>query len=171
MAKNLILYYSRAGENYVNGSVQNIEKGNTEIVAEIMADVIDADLFKVETIRTYDASYMKCIEEAHQELSQNARPELKRYLESIDAYDNIVVAGPCWWGTYPMAIFTQLDRLDFTGKNVYPVMTHEGSGLAGAAQALKEHCVGANIKEGLAIHGAQASKSLPAIEQWAQQIR
>jgi len=36
MAKNLIIYYSRTGENYWNGSVKNISKGNTEIVAEFI---------------------------------------------------------------------------------------------------------------------------------------
>lgn len=30
MAKNLIIYYSRKGENYVNGSIKNLAKGNTE---------------------------------------------------------------------------------------------------------------------------------------------
>ncbi len=42
--------------------------------------------------------------------------ELKQYLDDISDYDN--VAGPCWWGTYPMAVFSQLERLDFTGKRV-----------------------------------------------------
>lgn len=31
MAKNLIIYYSRKGQNYVNGSVKNLAKGNTEV--------------------------------------------------------------------------------------------------------------------------------------------
>ena len=31
MAKNLIIYYSRKGENYVNGSIVDLKKGNTEI--------------------------------------------------------------------------------------------------------------------------------------------
>ena len=34
MAKNLIIYYSRKGENYFGGSIRSIDKGNTEIVAE-----------------------------------------------------------------------------------------------------------------------------------------
>ena len=34
--KNLIIYYSRKGENYVGGSIQNLEKGNTEIAAEFI---------------------------------------------------------------------------------------------------------------------------------------
>ena len=39
MAKNLIIYYSRKGENYWNGSIKNIAKGNTEI--EKIDPVID----------------------------------------------------------------------------------------------------------------------------------
>ena len=33
MSKNLVLYYSRKGENYVNGGIRNLAKGNTKIVA------------------------------------------------------------------------------------------------------------------------------------------
>lgn len=35
-----------------------------------------------------------CIDEAKQELCENARPELKRYPESLDAYDTIFVGFP-----------------------------------------------------------------------------
>ena len=49
MAKNLILYYSRKGENYWNGSIRNLAKGNTEIVAEFIQKAIGGDLFEVET--------------------------------------------------------------------------------------------------------------------------
>ena len=95
----LVIYYSRKGENYWNGSIKSITKGNTEIVAEFIRDAVGADLFEVDTVKEYDKSYMTCIEEAKAELSQNARPELKEYLDDISAYDNIVVAGPFWWGT------------------------------------------------------------------------
>ena len=110
---------------------------------------------------------MTCIEEAKAELKAGARPELKKYLDDIGGYDNIVVAGPCWWGTYPMAVIAQLEMLDFTGRKVFPVMTHEGSGLSGAPDALKKYCRGAEVGEGLAIHGADASESRPEVEAWA----
>ena len=119
--KTLVIYYSRKGENYVNGGLKKIEKGNTETVAEFIRDAVGADLFEVDTVKPYSDSYMTCIEEAKKELHSDARPEIKNTLSDISGYDNIVVAGPCWWGTYPMAIFTQLDALDFTGKNVFPL--------------------------------------------------
>lgn len=168
MAKTLIIYYSRKGENYVNGSIKSLAKGNTEIVAEYIRDAVDGDLFEVETVKPYNTNYTACTEEAKAELHANARPELKAYLSDIAAYDNIVVAGPCWWGTFPCAVFSQLDRLDFAGKKVFPVMTHEGSGLGNSARDLKKLCKGAAIGSDLAIHGADAAKSKGTVTEWAK---
>ena len=168
MAKNLIIYYSRKGQNYWNGSIVDLAKGNTERVAEFVRKAVGADLFEIETVSDYSGDYMTCTEEAQAELRRNARPELKRMLTDIGRYDNIVVAGPCWWGTYPCAVFTQLEALDFTGKKVFPIMTHEGSGLAGAPAALKKYCKGAAVGEGLAIHGADAAKSEAQVASWAK---
>ena len=125
MAKNLIIYYSRKGENYVNGRIVDLKKGNTEICAEFIKEAVGGDLFEIETVNEYSKDYHRCTEEAQQELRENARPELKKYLSDIDDYDNIFVCGPYWWGTYPVAVFTQLERLDFTGKKVMALMTHK----------------------------------------------
>ncbi|MBO4886722.1 MAG: NAD(P)H-dependent oxidoreductase [Firmicutes bacterium] len=168
MGKTLVIYYSRKGMNYVNGAIRDLKKGNTEIVAEYFRDLAGADLFEVDTVNAYSTDYMTCTDEAKQELRKNERPQLKQYLSSIAAYDNIVVAGPCWWGTYPMAVFSQLEKLDFSGKKVFPVMTHEGSGLAGAPAALKKHCKGASVGQGLAIHGADAASSKSIITAYAK---
>lgn len=170
MAKNLIIYYSRKGENYWNGSIKSIGKGNTEIVAEFIQEAVGGDLFEVDTVTPYAADYYACTEEAKQELRAHAPPELKRYLDSIDGYDNIFVCGPCWWGTFPMAMFTQLEKLDFSGKKVMAVMTHEGSGLGSCEHDLKKICAGAVFGKGLAVHGADAAKSESTVAAWAQKI-
>ena len=168
MSKNLIIYYSRKGQNNINGSIKELKKGNTEIVAEFIQKAVGGDLFQIETVKEYSADYMTCTEEAQEELRQKARPELKRYLEDISAYDNVFVCGPCWWGTYPMAVLTQLERLDFTGKKVFAVMTHEGSGQGGSEKTLKQSCKGATVGRGIAIHGADAAKSEAAVAAWAK---
>ena len=168
MAKNLIIYYSRKGENYWNGSIKNLEKGNTEIVAEFIQKAVGGDLFEIDTVKTYAADYYACIDDAKEELRSNARPELKKYLDSIDGYDNIFVCGPCWWGTFPCAIFTQLERLDWKGKKVMAVMTHEGSGLGSCERDLKKICAGAVFGKGLAVHGAEASGSESTVAAWAK---
>ena len=78
------------------------------------------------------------------------------------------VCGPCWWGTFPMALLTQLEKLDFTGKKVIAVMTHEGSGLGSSERTLKASCKGATIGRGLAVHGADAAKSEATVAAWAK---
>ena len=168
MAKNLIIYYSRKGENYWNGGIKNIAKGNTEIVAEFIQKAVGGDLFQIETVKEYAADYYACIDEAKKELREQARPELKNYLDSIADYDNIFICGPCWWGTFPMAVFTQLEKLDFAGKKVMAVMTHEGSGLGSCERDLKKICKGASFGKGLAVHGADAAKSESTVAAWAK---
>ena len=101
-------------------------------------------------------------------LEQGARPALKNSLRSIAAYDNIFICGPCWWGTYPCAVFSQIERLDFAGKRVFPVMTHEGSGLGRGVRDLQRLCNGASFGEGLAVVGSRAAQSAQAIADWAR---
>ena len=169
MARNLIIYYSRKGENYVNGNIEKLAKGNTEICAEYIQKAVGGDLFEIETVTEYGESYRACVEEAKKEWQENARPELKTYLKDIAAYDNIYVCGPCWCGTYPMAVFSLIESLNFQGKNVMPLMTHEGSGLGRSMQDINRICKGAVIKTGLAVHGADASKSEQAVTKWAKE--
>jgi flavodoxin len=168
MSKNLIIYYSRKGQNYVNGSIVDLKKGNTELAAEFIQKAVGGDLFEVETVRPYSGDYTACTEEAKAELRAQARTELKKYLDSLDGYENIFVCGPCWWGTFPMAVLTQLEKLDYTGKKVFAVMTHEGSGLGGSERTLKQSCKGATIGRGLAVHGADAAKSEATVAAWAR---
>ncbi|MBR1779336.1 MAG: NAD(P)H-dependent oxidoreductase [Clostridia bacterium] len=170
MAKNLIIYYSRAGENYVNGAIKSLSKGNTEYVVEFIQKAVGGDLFRVETAKEYANDYYKCTDEAKEELNNQARPELKEYLDNIDEYDNVFVCGPCWWGTYPMAIFTQLEKLNWSGKKVMAVMTHEGSGLGNSEHDLKKICTGAMFGKGLAIHGADAPSSESTVVAWAKDV-
>ena len=168
MAKNLIIYYSRKGQNYVNGNIVDLKKGNTEICAEFIQKAVGGDLFEIETVNDYSKDYHECTEEAQQELRENARPKLKRYLSGIEDYDNIFLCGPCWWGTYPVAVFTQLEKLDFTGKKVMALMTHEGSGLGKSERDLRKICKGAAFGSGIAVHGADAMKSERAVADWAE---
>ncbi len=168
MSKNLIIYYSRKGQNYVNGSIVDLKKGNTELAAEFIQKAVGGDLFEVETVKPYSADYMTCTEEAKAELRSQARPELKRYLDSLNGYENVFVCGPCWWGTYPMAVLSLLERLDWTGKKVLPLMTHEGSGLGTCERDLKDICAGAVFGKGLAVHGADAARSESAVAAWAK---
>ena len=168
MSKNLIIYYSRKGENYWSGGLRDLPKGNTEIVAEFIQKAVGGDLFEIETVRKYSESYMTCIEEAKAELRDKARPELKKYIDTIEEYDNVFVCGPCWWGTFPMAVFSQLERLDWSGKKVLAVMTHEGSGLGSCERDLQKICRGASFGKGFSVAGHDAADSESKVAAWAK---
>ena len=165
---NLILYYSRKGENYVNGSIQTLSKGNTERVAEFIQKAVGGELFEVEPTREYSASYMTCIKEAQAEQRANERPAVKKLPESLDGYDTIFIGYPNWWGTMPMFMFTVLDAFDWKGKKIVPFCTNEGSGMGGSEKELKKICRGAVVAPGLSIHGAEAAQSESRVAAWAK---
>ena len=167
--KALVIYFSRADENYFGGAMRYITKGNTEIVAEFIQELTGADLFKVERKIDYAKDYRTCIKEAQDEQRRGELPELKRYLDSVNDYDVIFIGGPIYWGTLPQPMFTQLNGLDFKGKTIMPFSTHEGSGLASIVRDIKQHCSGADVKPGLAIVGSNVKASKPSLERWIKE--
>ena len=170
MSKILIAYYSRAGQNYVNGSIENLKIGNTKRLAEFIHEATQGDLFEIETVKNYPIDYTECTNVAKDELRQKSRPELKNYLDSISEYDTIFLGFPCWWGLPPMAVYTFLEHYDFSGKTIVPFTTHEGSGFGGSISALKNLLPNSKIAEGLSIHGADASKSESQTKSFAKKF-
>lgn len=161
MSKSLIIYFSRADENY---SVGYISKGNTEYIAEFVQELTGADMFKVEPEVPYAADYKTCIEEAKKRIG-NA--PIKEKLTDISGYDTIFVMSPIYWGTYAPEIETALEGVDFTGKRIRVVSTHEGSGLASMPSDVKKMCKGAEVDmKGLAIVGSQAKNSKQKVAEW-----
>ena len=161
MNKNLIIYFSRADENYAVGY---IDKGNTEVVAEYVQKYTDADMFKAEPLIPYAKDYNTCIKEAKERIG-NA--PVKETLKDISAYDTVYIMSPIYWGTYAPELETVLKDLDFTGKTVRVISTHEGSGLGSMISDVKRICKGALVDEnGLAIKGSKAKQSEAAIKSW-----
>ena len=125
MSKTLIVYFSRTGEQY---SVGNITKGNTAIVAEIIAEKTDGDLFEIKVVNdNYPNEYTSLIQFAKKEKQENARPEIIGDV-NIDNYDTVFIGYPNWWAEMPMPVYTFLEKYNLSSKKVYKFCTHEGSG-------------------------------------------
>ena len=169
MAKNLVVFYSRKGENHMPGGIQVLEKGHTAYAAEFIRDAVDADLFEIDTVKPYAENYRACCMEAVAEIKANARPEIKGFVEDISGYENIFVCFPCWCGTAPMCVFTFLEHYDWSGKKIIPLCTNEGSGLANAPKDLERSCPGATVAEGLSVKGHQVKDSQEQIANWAKE--
>lgn len=157
----MIAYFSRADENY---NVGYIKKGNTEIIAEMIAKETQGTLFHIETETSYPADYMECIDLAKNEMNENARPTIQGDAE-VEDYDVIFLGYPNWWGDVPMAVYTFIEKHDWLGKTVIPFCTHEGSGLGSTVSRLKRACQGSTFLSGLAVLGSIAQKSQKSAEQ------
>ena len=166
MAKTLIAFFSRADENYFGGAMRYVKVGNTEIVCDLMKDMVAADVFKIEMAEPYSPVYMTCIEEAKRDLRAKARPELKRWIESVADYDTVILAYPNYWGTMPMAVVTFLEKFDFTGKRILPMCTNEGSGMGASERDIRKYAPGALVEKGLSVTGSRAASSGAEVKRW-----
>jgi len=159
----LVIYFSRTGEQYTVGV---IEKGNTAIVAEMIAEQTGADLFEVLPADDhYPMTYDALTEVARAEQNDNARPAYSGELPDLSGYSTVFIGAPVWWGDWPMIMYTVFENNDFSGKKLIPFSTHEGSGLSGFDDKLKGACPDAEVLKGLAIRGNDAQNAQEEVKE------
>lgn len=169
--KKLVVFFSHTGENY---NVGYIEKGNTHIIADMIAEATGADTFEIVPEKGYPKdSYNDCIEIAKEELQSDARPAVKGDV-NVEDYDIIFIGYPNWWGNPPMCVYTFIEKHDWNGKTVIPFITHEGSGMGGTDRKIAAACKGANTLtgKGLAVQGKVAQENQASaqksVERWLE---
>lgn len=112
-SKKLVAFFSHTGENY---NVGFIEKGNTSILADMIADATGAEMFEIVPEKEYPKDdYNDCIDVAKREKQANARPTIKGDV-NVEDYDVIFLGYPNWWGEMPMCVYTFLDKHNWSGK-------------------------------------------------------
>ena len=159
--KILVVYFSRTGEEY---NVGTITKGNTAIIAEMIAQKTGADTFEVKAATPYPDNYQACTELAKRELEANARPAFAKNIDNLAQYDTVFIGYPIWWGAVPRVMMTFLESNDFSGKTIIPFCTHGGSGLAGTEREVADACPNAKVLQGLAISGRTAQNDSAAAQ-------
>lgn len=163
--KSIIIYFSRADENYFGGAMKYVEKGNTEVIAEYIKDITGGDMFKVEPLEEYSEDYMTCIEEAKVRTKTHNAP-IKEIVPDLSSYEVIYIGSPVYWGGMPEEMFTALKGLNYSGKIIRPFVTHEGSGLSSIPSQLESICIGAIVESGIAITGSTVNSARNKIENW-----
>ena len=164
-SKAIIIFFSRAGENY---NVGTVDVGNTEMIVNYLKQVTNITSFKINPETDYPTNYQEMVTLAQNEKSSNARPSIKDPLTDISNYDTILLGYPIWHGNLPNIVMTQLEMLDFEGKTIYPFNTHEGSGLGKSISDIKNSAPKADVKDGFALRGTDARKedSHESIRNW-----
>lgn len=169
MKKGLVAYYSRKGQNYVNGKIVELAVGNTAVIAKKIQELTGNDLFEIDTMKQYPINYMETTRVAKNELNADARPELTNTIDNMDEYDTIYLGYPNWWGTFPMAVFTFLESYDFSGKTIIPFCTHEGSGMGGLSD-IQLLCPESKVDRGIAIKGSAVHGADSTIKNWIEKL-
>ena len=164
--RTLVVYFSRTGEQYTVGV---IDKGNTAIVAEMIAEKTGADLFEVLPVDDhYPMTYKELTDVAKQEQNDKARPEYAGELPDLSQYDTVFIGAPVWWGDWPLILYTVFENNDFSGKKLVPFSTHEGSGLSGFDKKLASACPDAEVLKGLAVRGNDAQNRQDSVRETVQ---
>lgn len=178
----LVVYLSRAGENYNVGIHREgsasaayagyIEKGNTAMMAAAIAELTGGDLFEITTVTPYPEDYTSMLRLAQEEIDTDARPILSANVENMADYGVVFIGYPIWHGRMPQAIYTFIESHDLTGKTVIPFNTHEGSGQSGTQRVIENALPDSTVLQGLAIQGKVAQedkdRTRALIEPWLE---
>jgi flavodoxin len=136
----LVVYYSATG--------------NTEEVANIIAETTGGDLFELEPADPYTDEDLNYSDD-NSRVSQEHEDESLRDVELVsttadnwDSYDTVFIGYPIWWGIAAWPVDTFVENNDFTGKTVIPFCTSASSGMGESGQLLADLAGTGNWKEG-----------------------
>jgi flavodoxin len=164
----LLVYFSRAGENYWNGGRRDLEVGNTAVLATKIVERLGCDVYEIQAADPYPEDYDETVARNVREQDEDARPEIAQPLPDVAGYDTIILASPIWNVRPPMIMSTFAEAVDLAGKTILPVTTHAMSGLGRAPEVYRDLAPGATIGEGLAIRGERAAEpeTDAELDQW-----
>ena len=114
--------------------VDGVVYGNTQYVAMLMAERLDAALFRIETAEDLPLDHDTLIDRAVRWQDADARPDLKALVSDLGDYDTIIVGYPIWEYDMPMPLYTFFEQHDFSGKTVFLFTTHDVSRLSGTLE-------------------------------------
>lgn len=128
--KTLVVYFSATG--------------NTERVAEMIAEATGGDLFELEPADPYTDEDLNYNDDNSRVSQEHADESLRNVelvsttVEGFDEYENIFVGYPVWWGIAAWPVNTFIEANDFTGKKVIPFCTSASYGLGESGELLAE---------------------------------
>lgn len=128
--------------------------GNTEGVANIIAEELDGDLFEIEPLDPYTADDLDWTDD-------NARVTLEHEDESLrdvelvtttpsnwDNYDTVFIGYPIWWGIAAWPVSSFVSENNFDEKTVIPFCTSASSSLGESGELLEDAVGSGTWQEG-----------------------
>ena len=137
----LVVYYSATG--------------NTEGVANTIADITGGDLFELEPVEPYtdeDLNYSdenSRVSREHEDESLQNVELTSTTVDNWDSYDTVFIGYPIWWGEAAWPVDSFVENNDFTGKTVIPFATSASSGIGESGQLLADMAGTGDWQEGM----------------------
>lgn len=157
--KTLVVYYSATG--------------NTEQVANYIANITGGDLFELEPVEPYTSDDLDWTND-NSRVSQEYYDESLRDVELVadtvenwDSYDTIFIGYPIWWGIAAWPTDGFVEANDFTGKTVIPFCTSASSGLGESGELLSELAGTGDWQEGMRF---RSSASEADVQEWLDSL-
>ena len=155
----LVVYYSATG--------------NTEQVANYIADITGGDLFELELVEPYTSDDLDWTDD-NSRVSQEYYDESLRDVELVadtvenwDSYDTVFIGYPIWWGIAAWPTDGFVEANDFTGKTVIPFCTSSSSGLGESGELLAELAGTGDWQEGMRF---RSSASEADVQEWIDSL-
>lgn len=141
--------------------------GNTNQVAEKIAEGTGADLYEIIPVDPYTAADLDYHDDKSRSTIEmndiSVRPEIAGPQVDMESYDTVYIGYPIWWGEAPRILDTFVESYDFDGKKVVPFCTSGGSGVGSSDDRLKELAGSGTWTEGRKL---SPSDSLESIMDW-----
>lgn len=149
--------------------------GNTEKVAEQLADACGADIERIETVEPYPDDYDETVEQGHREVNEGFEPQVEPLEHDMADYDVIAVGTPTWWYTMAPAVKTLLSENDLSGKTVVPLMTN-GGWPGSVIDDIEDACAGATFGPSMEIqfdsNGGDIQRTPQRdVDAWIEKVR
>ena len=147
--------------------------GNTERVANAIAEAAGGDLFEITPAEPYTDDDLDWTDEGSRVVFEYENPEerdteLVTYTpEGWDDYDVVFIGYPIWWYDAAWPVDGFVAENDFTGKTVIPFCTSSSSGLGESGQRLAELAGTGNWQEGQRFRGSASQEDVAA---WVESL-
>lgn len=176
--KNILIVYFAVAENSEvdatsSASVRTVDgeaKGNIRILADTIQSKVGGDFFSIETAKDYPGNINTLIDLAAKEQKANERPELVSKIENLDNYDTIFIGYPNWWYDLPMPLYSFFEKYDFSGKNIIPFCTHNGSGFSSTIETIGKLEPKATVMKGFTTSQNDVLKVEADVEKWLNEM-
>lgn len=147
-SKELILYFSYSG--------------NSRRRAAQLAALLDAPCRELKPKQPYPRNDRALVALLQKEYEERACPDLEGELPSAAEFDRLYLVSPNWVGSFAAPLRSYLRTQEMRGKEIVPVATHGGSGLAKMPEDYASECPEATVLPGLALREEESEADVRA---------